>query len=111
LPDVDYPPQACPYAQPNRPHGKVLNLAESFRDASLRLLRDLPVGTPQWENLYHRARNAVESRNANHERWGLKRLGVFGDPRGRAIVFQADVWHNLTTLARLVREATAATGS
>lgn len=111
LPDVDYPPRECPYAQPNHPHGKVLNVAESFRDTSLRLVRDLPVGTPQWKNLYHRARNAVEGRNANHERWGLKRLGVFGDPRGRAIIFQADVWHNLTTLARLVREATAATGS
>jgi len=37
-------------------------------------------------------------------------LPVYGDPRGRALTFQADVWLNLTTLARLVREATAATG-
>jgi len=31
--------------------------------------------------------------------------------RGKAFTFQADVWLNLTTLARLVREATAATGA
>jgi hypothetical protein len=71
----------------------------------MRLVRDVPVGTPAWKRLYHRARNAAA------ERWHLKRLPVYGDPRGRALTFQADVWLNLTTLARLVREATAATDS
>lgn len=111
VPEVRYPPQECPYARPQYRHGKVLNLGERFPDGSLRLVRDLPVGTPEWKRMYHRARNAVEGRNATRERWGLKRLPVYGDPRGRAIVFQSDVWDNLTTLARLVREATAATGT
>jgi hypothetical protein len=111
LPDACYPPQECPYLHPKHQHGKVLNVGEHFPDGSLRLVRDLPVGTPQWKRLYHQARNAVEGRNATRERWGLKRLPVYGDPRARAIIFQSDVWDNLTTLARLVREATAATGA
>ena len=72
----------------------------------MRLVRDIPVGTPTWKAYYHRAHNAVEGRNATMEGWGLKRLPVYGLPRGKALVFQADVWLNLTTLARLVREAT-----
>jgi hypothetical protein len=92
-------------------YGKIINVGERFEDGSIRLVRDIPVGTPAWKRIYHRARNAVEGRNAAFERWGLKRLPVYGDPRSRATVFLADVWHNLTTLARLVREATTATGN
>jgi hypothetical protein len=109
LPDVTYPPQECPYqSSDHAPYGRIINVAERFQDDSIRLVRDLPVGTPAWKRLYHRARNAVEGRNAAFEAWGLKRLPVYGLPRNRALIFQADVWHNLTTLARLVREATAA---
>jgi hypothetical protein len=111
VPDTRYPPQECPYRDPKYRHGKVLSVGERFPDGSMRLARDLPVGKPEWKRLYHRARNAVESRNATFQRWHLKRLRVYGDARGRATIFQADVWHNLTTLARLVREATAATGN
>ncbi len=52
----------------------------------------------------------MEGRNTTFERWGLKRLSVYGNPRSRATIFQADVWYNLTTLARLIREASAAAG-
>lgn len=106
---VAYPPTQCPYAAAERaPQGKVLNVGARFPDGSLRLVRDLPVGTPAWKRLYHRARNAAEGRHATLERWGLKRLPVYGTPRVRALLFLADVWLNLTTLARLVREATVA---
>jgi hypothetical protein len=37
-------------------------------------------------------------------------MPVYGQERSKAITFMADIWCNLTTLARLVREATAATG-
>jgi hypothetical protein len=37
-------------------------------------------------------------------------MPVYGDQRGKALVFQADVWLNLTTMARLVHEATLASG-
>lgn len=111
IPDVAYPPQECPYRDVKHPHGKVLNVGERFPDGSTRLVRDLPVGTPQWKRLYHQARNAVEGRNATCKRWNLKRLPVYGALRGKALLFQADVWANLITLARLVRQATAATGA
>jgi hypothetical protein len=108
---VTYPPDECPYTKPHHhPYGKIINVGERFDNGSIRLVRDIPVGTPTWKRLYHRARNAVEGRNADFERWHLKRLPVFGSPRGKALIFLADVWLNLSTLARLVREATAATG-
>lgn len=109
LPNATYPPDECPHL--SLPCGQLINVAECFqRDGSLRLVRDVPVGTPAWKRLYHRARNASEGRNSAFERWRVKQLPVYGDPRGRALTFQADAWLNLTTLARLVREATAATG-
>lgn len=110
MPNVTYPPPECPYQTDNHPHGQIRNLGERFADGSLRLVRDVPVGTPAWERIYHRARNASEGRHAILEGWGLKRLPVYGNLRGKALIFQADVWANLTTMARLVREATLASG-
>jgi hypothetical protein len=107
LDHVAYPPDESPFQAAHRPRGRILNLGQRFADHSIRLVRDIPVGTPAWKRLYHRARNAVEGRNAAFERWRLKRLPVYGQARSKAILFQADVWLNLTTLARLVREATS----
>jgi hypothetical protein len=108
LQDVTYPPTECPYQDQAHPHGKIVNVGETFADGSIRLARDVPVGTPTWKRFYHRARNASEDRNSDLEHWGLKRLPVYGQPRGRALTALADTWVNLTTLARLVREATLA---
>ena len=66
---------------------------------------------PAFKRLYHRARNAVEGRNATFKSFNLKRLPVYGQPRAKATIFLADTWLNLTTLARLVREATLAARS
>lgn len=109
--DIPHLPHECAYLKPQHaPYGKIINVADRFQDGSMRLVRDLPMGSPAWKRIYHRARNAVEGRNAVFEDWDLKRMSVYGDPRSRATTFLADVWLNLTTLARLVREATAATG-
>jgi hypothetical protein len=108
LDTVTYPPQDCPFQAADHPHGQIINVAERFGDGSIRLVRDIPVGTPAWKRLYHRARNAVEGRNSTFQTWGLKRLPVYGTPRAKATIFLADVWLNLTTLARLIREATLA---
>lgn len=110
LTDTIYPPPECPFQSPTHPHGQVRNIAECFPDGTMRLARDVPFGSPHWKQLYHRARNAVEGRNAFFQHADLKRLPVYGEPRGRALIFQGDVWLNLTTLARLAREATTATG-
>jgi hypothetical protein len=106
LPDVVYPPPDCPYQDTSHPHGRIANLGERFPDASIRLVRDVPVGSSSWKALYHRARNAVEGRNATFEAWGFKRLPVYGLPRVTALIFLADVLNNLTTMARLIRQAT-----
>ena len=103
-----YPPNECPYQDDGLPHGKILNVGERFLDGSLRLVRDVPVGSPAWKALYHRARNASEGRNATYEHWDLKRLPVYGLCRAKALSYLADTWSTLTTLARLVREATFA---
>jgi hypothetical protein len=108
LPQVSYPPPECPYQAPEHRYGKVVNVGACFGDGSWRLVRDLPVGSPTWKALYHRGRNAVEGRNATLEDWGLKRMPVYGLPRSKALLFLADVWGNLTTLARLIREASLA---
>jgi hypothetical protein len=106
LPDVSYPPPDCPYQDTSHPHGRIVNLGERFPDGAIRLVRDVPVGSPTWKRFYHRARNAVEGRNATFEAWGLKRLPVYGLPRVTALIFLADVLNNLTTMARLIRQAT-----
>jgi hypothetical protein len=106
VPHASYPPHGCTYAAPHRPHGLIRNVARTFLDKSLRLVRDMPYASPAWKRIYHRARNAAEGRNSTLEDWGLKRLPVFGQPRGQATVMLADLWRNLTTMARLVKEAT-----
>ncbi len=108
---VTYPPSECPYSAPEHPFGQIINVGERFKDHCIRLVRDLALGTPAWKRIYHRARNASEGRNATLASWGFKRLTVYGQPRSRAFTSQGDVWLYLTALARLVREATAATGN
>jgi hypothetical protein len=108
LPDITFPPSDCPYLSEEHLHGRCFNLGERFPDGSIRLARDLPVGGPSWKKLYHRARNAVEGRNATFEAWGFKRLPVYGLSRVTTLIFLADVLNNLTTMARLICEATLA---
>ena len=88
-----------------------MDIGEHFADASSRLVRDIPVGSPTWKAFYRRARNAVEGRNAKLEDWGLKRMSVYGLPRVKALIFLADTLDTLSSLARLVREATLANRS
>lgn len=90
------------------PHGKILNVGECFPDGFLRLVRDVPLASPAWKALYCQARNASEGRNSTYEYWGLKRMPVCGLFRAKELSFLTDAWAILTTLARLVREATFA---
>ena len=108
LPQTTYPPEACPFLSADHPKGQIINVAERFADGSIRLVRDVPFQSATWKRLYQRVRNAVEGRNAAFQRWRLKRLPVYGQARGKAFIFLADVWLNLTILARLIREATGA---
>ncbi len=105
LEQVIYPPPECPYQTQTCKQGRVVDVGEHFADASMRLVRDIPVGSSTWKALYRRARNAVEGRNARLEDWRLKHMPVYGLPRADALIFLADTLDTLTTLARLVCEA------
>lgn len=108
-PPAPVPLPPCPYRDhAAHPHGLIKNVGKTFADGSLRLVRDVPFGSPAWQALYRRARNAVEGRNAALEGWGLKRLPVFGLARAQATLALADLWNTLTTMARLIKEATLA---
>ncbi|MDO8673755.1 MAG: hypothetical protein Q7O66_20275 [Dehalococcoidia bacterium] len=101
----------CPYRYNQSKNGLVRNVGPSFSDGSTRLARDVPYGSPLWDQLYGRGRNAAEERNSQFEKLGLKRMPVYGKPRVRATVTVVDIWANLLTIMRLVREAvTAANG-
>lgn len=97
----------CPYRDRDiHPFGLIKNVGRTFGDGSIRLVRDVPFGSAQWKELYRRARNGAEARHSTMQDWGLKRLAVFGMPRSQATIHLADVWANLTTMARLIKEAT-----
>jgi|GEM_PF-1400465 len=55
----------CPYLHTDSNYAQILNVGFSFKnDGSCRLVRDIAFDSPAWKLLYHRARNASESRNA-----------------------------------------------
>lgn len=98
----------CPYRTEGAKHGLVKDVGLSFADGSNRLVRDVPYRSPSWKRLYGRGRNAAEERNSELEGWGLKRMLVYGWERTRAMITVADVWINLLTMIRLIREASLA---
>jgi hypothetical protein len=107
-PPPQLPPQpvdTCPYRAPAHPSGFVVNVGRTLPDGSLRLAREIPYGSPRWQARYGR-RNLAESRNAQIEGLGLKRLPNYGLARNAQELQLADWLLNLRTLGRLVRQAT-----
>lgn len=100
------PVEDCPFLDPNRPLGFIVNVGKTLPDGSLRLAREIPYGSATWKARYGR-RNLAESRNAQIEALDLKRLPSSGLARGAKEVQIADFVINLRTLGRLVREGSA----
>ncbi len=71
-------------------------------------MRDFPYGSPFAKKLYAQARNAAEERNSEFEALGLKRMPVYGWERVQAVATVVDMWINIKTILRLIREATLA---
>jgi len=94
----------CPYLEEDHALGYVVNVGRTLPDGSLRLAREIPPGSPEWETRYGR-RNNSESRNAQMEGLGLKRLRSFGLERNTKEVQMADLIINLRTMGRLLKEA------
>ena len=71
-----------------------------------RLARLYPYDSPIWKEHYGPRKNAVEGRNSQIERLGLKRIWSYGLPGAAADLSFADLLINLRTLGRLVQQAT-----
>jgi hypothetical protein len=104
------PVTACPFLDPPRSVGYVVNVGRTLPDGSRRLARDIPVGSDAWNARYGR-RNLSESRNGQLEGLGLKRLPTHGLPQATKEIQLADFLLNLHTLGRLVRQATTLTAA
>ena len=71
-----------------------------------RLARLYPYLSPLWKAHYGARKNAVEGRNSQIARLGLKRIWSYGLPGATADLSFADLLINLRTLGRLVQQAT-----
>jgi len=100
----------CPFRDPQRPLGMVKHVGRAFvhPDGSRheRLARLYPYGSAIWKAHYGSRKNAVEGRNSQLTRLGLKRMWSYGLDGATADVSFADLLINLRTLGRLVRQAT-----
>jgi hypothetical protein len=94
----------CPYLDPTRPTGFIVNVGRTLPDGSLRLAREIPYGSDAWQARYGR-RNLSESRNGQLHGLGLKRMPAHGLERNQKEVQVGDFVVNLRTLGRLVRQA------
>ena len=102
---------ACPFRDPQRPLGMVKHIQRAFihPDGSRheRLARLYPYGSALWKAHYGPRKNAVEGRNSQLTRLGLKRVWSYGLHGATADITFADLLINLRTLGRLVQQATA----
>jgi len=102
------PAPECPHRTDADKHGLVRDVGRSFADGSTRLVRDVPSGSPFAKQLYARGRNAAEERNAEFADLGLKRMPVYGWKRVQTLLIVVDMWVNLKTIVRLMRETVLA---
>ena len=110
-PDPDIPGVAsaisrstCPFANPDHPLGFSLNTALTLPDGSLRLARDLQVGSDTWQLRIGR-QSYAESRNATQARRHLKRSPSFGLANTAKAMLLSDTLSLAFNLTRLIFEA------
>jgi hypothetical protein len=100
----------CPFRDPNHPLGMVKHIRRAFvhPDGSRheRLARLYPYNSLRWKEHYDARKNAVEGRNSQIARLGLKRMWSYGLDGTTADISFADLLINLRTLGRLVQQAT-----
>jgi hypothetical protein len=110
-PDPDIPGVAsalsrstCPFANADHSLGFSLNTALTLPDGSLRLARDLPVGSDTWQLRIGR-QSYAESRNATQARRHLKRAPSFGLSNIAKSMLLSDTLSLAFNLSRLIFEA------
>jgi hypothetical protein len=110
-PDPDIPGPAsgascstCPFAHPDHPLGFSLTTSLTLPDGSLRLARDIPVGSDTWQLRIGR-QSYSESRNATQARRQLKRSRAFGRPNTAKAMLLSDTLSLAFNLTRLIFQA------
>jgi len=110
-PDPDIPGAApalsastCPFADPEHPFGFSLTTSLTLPDGSIRLARDLPVGSDTWLLRIGR-QSYAESRNATQARRQLKRSRAFGLANTAKAMLISDTLSLAFNLTRLIFEA------
>jgi len=94
----------CPFADPDHPLGFSLTTALTLPDGSIRLARDLQVGSDTWQLRIGR-QSYAESRNATQARRHLKRSPAFGLPNTAKSMLISDTLSLAFNLPRLIFEA------
>ena len=97
--------EACPFADPDHPLGFSLATGLTLPDGSIRLARDLPVGSENWKLRLGR-QSYSESRNAIQARRQLKRSPSFGLSNTTKSMLISDTLSLAFNLTRLIVEAT-----
>jgi hypothetical protein len=110
LPNASPEDALCPFRDPERPSGHTRHISRSFVHPDgthhARLARLYPYGSECWKTHYGPRKNAVEGRNNQLTRLGLKRIWSYGLHGATADITFADLLINLRTLGRLVQHAT-----
>jgi len=99
--------ETCPFAKPDHaPHlGFSLSTALTLPDGSIRLARDMQVGSDTWKLRIGR-QSYAESRNATQARRQLKRSPAFGLSNTAKSMLISDTLSLAFNLTRLIFEAT-----
>jgi len=94
----------CPFADPAHPLGFSLTTTLTLPDGSIRLARDMQVGSDTWQLRIGR-QSYAESRNATQARRHLKRSPAFGLPNTAKAMLISDTLSLAFNLTRLIFEA------
>jgi len=112
-PDLQLSPEtqasrtACPFVDSTHPLGTSITTGLALPDGSIRLARDMQVGSQLWKLRIGR-QSYSESRNASQARYQLKRSPWFGLTNSAKATTLGDTLFLLLNLARFVLEASAA---
>ena len=106
-PETQTPRSACPFTDPARPLGSSITTGLALPDGSIRLARDMQVGSDTWKLRIGR-QSYSESRNASQAHRRLKRSPWFGLINSSKAITMGDTLSLLLNLARFIQEASSA---
>jgi hypothetical protein len=105
--ETQTPRSACPFTDPAHPLGTSITTGLTLSDGSIRLARDMQVGSDTWKLRIGR-QSYSESRNASQARHHLKRSPWFGLINSSKATTLGDTLSLMLNLARFVQEASLA---